>query len=394
MRLDELTQREDFWGIFVATMRQAWGEMLGSPVDISIGPHGEGQLWRVHPVLSAFFSEAPSSAVRRHMRDSFRFTSVAWRMVPQLVLGTGLATSTVLRISSRPAFRVRPSIENAGEMLIVPGNRRVRLFDFTSRVSRVHMKCGFDHDAIRAEVAIRGDGRTGPFLPIMRYAADHSWFEEAIFDGYALARCPPWLPREQIASRALSALEAWSGAATVSYLSSEEIINALLGSLSENTAATQHLQLRTDLAALAASLAESAQRLGEVERVPSHGDFQPGNVLIDRRGTQIAIVDWEFSATRAKHYDRLVFGLASRAPLGLASRMVRFVQGDGAPSLAALPKRRGWRIARCALFALEELEWRLSSCINAPFRAAPPGLVQALSELSTFADHCRRSTWR
>ncbi len=68
----------------------------------------------------------------------------------------------------------------------------------------------------------------------------------------------------------------------------------------------------------------------------SHGDFQPGNILVERATDRVLIVDWEYSEQRSYGYDFWVYDLAMRSPAGLADR-VRRHQGDGwAASLALL----------------------------------------------------------
>ena len=69
------------------------------------------------------------------------------------------------------------------------------------------LKVGFDPTALRTEIAVRGSGAQGPWVPIT--ASGLTWFEEPIFDGFALPRCPPWYSRQDLAAAALGKLDAW-----------------------------------------------------------------------------------------------------------------------------------------------------------------------------------------
>ncbi|MEQ9320465.1 MAG: phosphotransferase [Polyangiaceae bacterium] len=274
---------------------------------------------------------------------------------------------------------VIPAVEH---FVILPGNRRVRLFDFGRGTSRVHIKRGFDRGAIEAEVAVRGGGAVGPFVPITRHASDDAWFEEAIFDGYSLARCPPWFAGRRVAREAVKALEDWAEVGDA--LCAKDAAAELVGAIASMVEAMPHLAgLR--VVATSERLAERVSSSVVVERSASHGDLQPGNVLVDRKGARVVLTDWEFHGQRIAHYDRLVLGLAARSPGGLASRLARFAHNEAvSPVLSSLPDNPGWRITRCALFGLEDIQWRLLNCQNVPYETVPTGLrtlVQELDEL-------------
>lgn len=380
MRLDELADREDFWRIFGDTFSKMWAGILERPVRVSLGVRGGGQLWRVQPLLTAVFSGTPSRRARRFLRDSFCFTSVKHRMLPQLAAGAALTTPLGIRGSSRGAFRVVPAIPGPEHLLILPGNRRIRLFDFGRGMSRVHIKSGFDRGAIGAEVTVRGGGAEGPFVPITRHGADFAWFEEAIFEGYSLARCPPWFAAHRLARKAVAALDDWAEAGDT--VSAKDAATDLVDSIGSMVDSMPHLA-GLQIVHTSERLAERVSPSIHVERTASHGDLQPGNVLVGREGTRVVLTDWEFHGLRIAHYDRLVLALGARSPRGLGSRLGRFVRNEATSSLLTeLPRNSSWRITRSALFGLEDIEWRLSNCQNVPYETVPSGLCTLVQELA------------
>ena len=122
----------------------------------------------------------------------------------------------------------------------------------------------------------------------------------------------------------------------------------------------------------------------------THGDFQPGNILINGEG--VWLIDWEYAARRQIGYDALVFMLRSRRPRGLATRLNKFVaRGPDGTSLIdnlAWP-RVNWRRVNCrwlsaALFLLEELVLHLKENDNPVFFRPGPGLLTLAAELAAF----------
>lgn len=357
MRLHELRAREDIDGIVVRTLERAWSLELGRSFRVEPGAAGE-QRWRVQPLLSGYFVEGIASAPRRFLRDQFRHTPVWRRRLPQYLLGTALASRVGLRLTGPVAFSVTPAIPGAEERLVVPGNRRLRMFDFASGRSRVVLKDGFSRAAIEREVAVRGSGAVGPFIPITRSDVAEGWFEEPIFDGYALPRCPPWFSQRALGQRALELLEAWSGEATREVDArryaeglAERLRGALLGDERAPKGRVKEKTLRRldELVARATGTALLTSR--------SHGDFQPGNVLVSRDGERVLLTDWEYSGERSVDYDRLVWGLGSRTgrDLGRELRAIEKAGGSDAVALVAKPAARATVVT---LFELEELGWK------------------------------------
>ncbi len=307
--------------------------------------HGEGpgQRWLYHPLLGTICAADASSEVRRFLADFFRWTRVRWRALPQFALGTVVTRRPLLALLGRPVFVCTPPVPRASEQLIIPRARRVRLFDFATRRTRCVSLAGAADPGILAELAVRSGGE-GPFPSITAQAEDGSWYEEPLVQGYTLARPPPWTRASRVELDALRSLEQWS-AGTREERPGEQYARSLTSGLPSD---------------LAARLVRYVSRVGRVSLVRSHGDCQPGNAIIDRGTGGVVWIDWEYSALRSEHYDRLTLGLASRSPRGLERRVVRCAAGQADhPALVALPTGRVARRGTLALWLLEDLRWRL-----------------------------------
>ncbi len=363
MRISELAAREDYQAILSRTLAAAWSQQSGREVRVSFDAAAPGQRWRVQPLLSFYFTPDVAAVARRFMADGFRYASIWWRVAPQLALGTALATRAGLTLTSQPAFVVDPPIEGADHVVILPGNRRIRFFDFAAGATRVVLKDGFDDGAMRTEIDLRGGGRVGPFVPITASADDARWFQERIVEGYSLSRCPPWLPAKRLQERALRTLETW----TAGQATEADPAPYAAGLATAIAAGLDRLRQRFVVQADADLFQALADRAAGVQRLklgPTHGDCQPGNILIDRRGTTVVFTDWEFHGRRSTAYDRLVMTLRARWPDGLSQRLPADPRG--------------------ALFLLEDVLRAVESAESGPFTAAPTMLTTLLSEAAAW----------
>ncbi len=177
MRISELRQREAFDSVLCETLSRGWTEQYGHDVSVSV-TGTSGQVWRAQPLLSAVFTSDLHERGRQFLRDFFRHTRTRSRIVPQWIAGTIMTTAVGLRASSRAFLRVTPPLVDAGNLVIIPGNHRVRVFDFGHGTVRTLLKPGRDRQRIATEVQIRGQRTDGPFLPVHRWSSDHLWMEE------------------------------------------------------------------------------------------------------------------------------------------------------------------------------------------------------------------------
>ncbi len=402
MRLSELAAREDLDAILRRTLAAAWEDGAGAPARIvalspTSRPPPGAQRWVVQPTLGAYFP-APAGAgvplarrARRWLRDTLRFTPVRHRAPAQWALVEALASPWGLRATSRPAFAVSPPRPLPAHQLVVPGNQRVRLYDFARGVCQVVVKDGFDGATLTREAAARAAARAlrAPVVPVLatgQTARGLAWLTEPIVQGVSLPRLPPWVDPAPFRAEALDAIARYHEA-TLVYRSAQDAADALrarVGALRQRVAA-RFAEPLDDVARAAAALARVAARGEDLPFTAGHGDFQPGNVLVTPPPRRVVLLDWEHAGVRSRAYDALTWHLNARSPAGLAQRVEAYLGGDPAPPEArpcAEPDRptRGdrWRPARgawLALFLLEDLAFALGESLTGPYRA--PGRALA-----------------
>ena len=383
MELHEIRKQEPLEETLRATLEPGLRAMYGRPFDITLAPKADAQPWLVQPRLSAFFTKDASREVRKFMTDRFRFTPVTMRVPFQWAYGTALGSRPAIR-RSRPAFHVDPPLPGAGDVLVIPGSRRVRVFDFGSGKTRSLLKSGFRKDAIAAEVAVRSE--EGPFVPVTATDPRGDWFEEDIIPGYPLPRCPPWWDRSGIERTAIEILRDWHAThaeETDAAQYAGTLVDGARAALA--TIAEKHPQSLTapDPGRLE-ELAATAARAGTVTVTTTHGDFQPGNIHVAFDGRRPVLIDWEYTGRRSAAYDLVTYGLKVRYSAGVGARLTRWLEtGDTGP--ADPIEGAGTRTGRAhigALYVLEELERGAVEAASSNYSAPPHGFRVFCAEMA------------
>lgn len=372
--------REDYETILEATLSSGLKEFSGRAQDVQVGQCGRGQVWFLQSLFGAYHAPKPSRAVRHWLRDSFRFTSVVWRLPAQYSVGTLAALKPVLHITGRKNIWISPGIADPDSTIILPGNKRVRLLCFATRRTRTFAKSGFDSSGMQREREAREMG-PGPYPQITRCAEDGSWIEEEFVDGVSLARTPPWFGRRRAVSDLLARLRYWGGEGDEE---SAPIRAAALATKAGDLAMQVEGRLALKVPKL---LIEQLQRQAEPMRsvmvTMTHGDLQPGNVIRSPRG--LVVVDWEHIGRRMSQYDVLVWAFRSRWGANWSDRTGSFVNGSQEFPFDPMPSSASWRRGALAMFCLEELVWHLEDALSGPYRAVPDGLVACLAASTRIA---------
>jgi hypothetical protein len=374
MRIAELRDREPYDLIARRSLNRlltTWaGPELGfTPLEGLGGARGDGgQQWWVQEQLSAYVVPCAAPAVWAFLADGFRHTQVRSRRLAQYVLGTALASPVGLRCAGRPAFSLRSPIAGADHLVIVPGNRRMRLFDLASGRTRTLLKDGVDPGILRPELALRSAADAdAPFPPILDSGPD--WFDEPIVPGFALPRIRDPHVQARASHAALAQLDAWARPRAREISGQDYVEDLALRA----EAACHRLGMNDVAPALFRQLPTHC--FGRVTLAPSHGDCQAGNVVVSPSGTPTWI-DWEFTGERSRLYDRLTWALGLRFPAGLSAR----VDAERhAPSAASgLPMAPRERANAIAVALLEDLVLTLEARASIGLRGAPPGLPELL----------------
>ena len=385
MRISEINKREPLADIMQRTLENGLAKWHGSDYRVTLfdGKRLNTKLWYEQSLLNAYFVDNIADKPRRFLRDNFRYTNPSWKAPIQYIYGSMLASRYGLKFSSAPAFCITPEIPNDGHILIMPGNLRIRIFDFKRNITRLMLKDGFSPGSMLTEIQIRGKGPAGPFPSFTGWDQDGSWAEDPIQDAYSLPRCPPPVDRKKAIEDTILKLYEW-------YENSKKIIPAheyvadICGRVKEQLEKTTERFKNLDeneIQTIIANLSESARQMNHVELAMTHGDFQPGNILVDKTDLNTNIIDWEFAAERYIHYDRLVMELRTRSSVGLANRIKSYIDNGCSFCTNVFGDDNQSGRSAISLFLLEDLLWHLSDVLNGPFISVPQGFTLFVHEM-------------
>lgn len=368
MRLSEFAHREPIDAITAETLSRLWAARFDGVLSFQM--EGPGSAWRAHDLLSAYFAPDLGAPGRRYLRDGFRNTPRRSRRAAQWLLGTALASSLGLRVSSREAFHVQGDAPTT-DLLVVPGNRRLRLLDFARQRAVVATKLGYESQSLSIERTMRTERRADFMVPILESDPDAGWLEEPLLEGWPLPRAPRTHDQRASLQWAREAVAKWAQPAA-QRRDTEGYLRELLGRLTEDLrlAHDRFHALQSVPGALLAQLKAWALEDSSVELLLSHGDLQGGNLWLEADRSRVLILDWESCALRARDYDGWVQRLGTRSPLGLSHRIAQAVDDPAVPR------------SRLALFLLEDWQWFLTEALDVPGSVSPGGLATLHAELA------------
>jgi aminoglycoside phosphotransferase len=347
------------------------------------------QAWLCNPYLNAIFRPTASvtslAPVVREYQRGRRWWSGPFRRA-YLAAATRAPTATWL---TRTRIGVAPPLEHADQVVVLGGNHRLRLLDGRTRVAHVIAKAGVAPAFLRAELALREAAPDLPIPRLVRVGEGGSWFSEELVDGTPLNRLPEASRRARALGVARSALERLARR-TLAAIPMADHVGRLLSDLEDGTARARLFAERRDpVRRLGHALAAAARKSPGREWImtaQTHGDFQPGNVLVE--GETVWLIDWEYTGRRQSSFDLFTYGLAARFPAGLARRVHEAVVGEATGSLELLPGWPGveWRTLdtrrrALAIFLLEELLVRVREHASPRLHALTPGTLRFLAEL-------------
>jgi len=391
MRVAEMKAREDFDVLLMETLSQGWTQQYDTPIVVSGTSQGRDTAFRYHPFLGAYYTNRLGARGRRFLRDAIRFTPNRRRLLAQWIATDILGNKAGLRFLSQTGFWVAPPMANIDQWVVIPGNQRIRVFDFSRMKTRVFLKDGFEPATMLREIALRGSGKHGPFQSLDDFCPSGSFLEEPILDGWDLNRIPPWIKRNRLQNQARKTLLRWLER-TEEFVERRAYVDDLVVQLQ---AATEEIRERYgDVIPLAMSWIEALEEFTHVlpdslRIAQTHGDFQWGNVFYCRGEDSTVLIDWEHSGRRSFYYDLFTEALEARRFTLDSDTFVRrlrsYLKGTrlGSPidSIGG-----GKRVGLLAVFLLETLYFFMAESLSGPYKTPPEALLGVVKQWILIGD--------
>jgi hypothetical protein len=272
-----------FWGTEDVKPLIQWGNEIAG-----------GQVWRGNIYLNYFCVDGVNSDCFEVIKREFSHSSKLYRRYIQ---------SAYVRIAIRPPvrnwlsqvkFSVLPAVPNAEEVLLIGGNRRLRIIHPSDNKSYVIQKDGFSRLGFNREVVAR-KGYAASVAPRFHgIDKDGNSFSEAYFVGTPVNRFPPKIQgihRKEAIIRLVETVHKPS-LRTVSISDYLDMLSKRIDDMAPS--------LRDAIHGLNDHICESVGN-ESVGLVFSHGDFQDANILVNK--DHLHIIDWESATERSQLYD-------------------------------------------------------------------------------------------
>ena len=395
MKIATLLAREPFARIFEATLSRWLSARFGGQYGVqwrraerlaALPWRSDPHVWLVNPHLNLIVrSDAPAS-VFRQPREEFRRAIGVARRVPQALYAEVAGRRASAWALAPFQVGIDPVPPASRGWLIMGGTLRLRIVDVGARRSWVIPKLGVDPRFHRADVHARRVLAAPLAPPLVEVPEPPEWYAEALAPGLPQNRLGSADARRAAFEVAASALDTWTSARARPVALAETVE----GVLSTVARAALPPALTAGVAGAMDAIRRAAERdRPSIERGPTHGDFQPANVLCGASGTWL--IDWERSGDRCLHYDALVWHTGARQTPRWPDALDGWTRGgeEWRRWARMRPKHSGMseaeRAAVAVAFLADELWYRVEEAEAAPQADHAPAIAAVRSAASRLA---------
>lgn len=406
MKISLLLQREPFQRIFEATMERhlsattgiahcvKWQNNVGWLTRISVN---NTNCWFCNPHINAIFVNGANRNVFDQSWKNYGGGSASiWRSAKRAYIAA--ATFTYTQSMFAPyRLTIQPAIDSAANIIITGGNTRLRIFDINRREATTILKEGFAPSLVSSDLGVR---QANPWLPapqVLRILECGKAYVEPILEGDFVETINDFSARNRAFAEAIRICNQLT-VGTASQFVLADYLRGILSHVAEssyrllNHAQDTSHRISKWLSVLnASSLIDRVPEQLMVEVGQTHGDLQPGNILVDLGA--ITIIDWERTTHRMYGFDSLTLALSSRRnQSGLVTRAIMLADGQFADHSyfeSARQALRGSGLAgevegRLLLYLAEELKFHLDENTFGPIKIPTIGLSRLLDELESW----------
>ena len=338
MKLDQLLQREDFVPIFIATLTHYFRSSKQWEGDIHWGLHGNrydinlivnSRLNLIYPITLPTDQLIPLVAEYAYHINPLR------RWAQKLYIRVTLAPF-FRRFFSRTKLHITKKFNLPCEFCILPGNHSIRVVDLHLDQCVVIQKKTFSASKLANTVSARLAYPDMPGPKILDSNIADGWYIEERIVGLPADRSGS----EERIKKSLSAtknfLMKMYNDTTIfeeSFAYIDKKFKAIDVAIDSLPACYQNLDLDyiKETKSRLVKISDSVLKKNcTVQVSQTHGDLQAANLLVPTNDVtrDVYIIDWEYAGMRCCHYDWFVYGLRSRAPNGLASRVEFLLKCD------------------------------------------------------------------
>jgi hypothetical protein len=376
MTISDLQKRENFYDINNKTLEKYFFEINRLTHHVRIyGSNDTFSIYKsyffVYPKINAIVTKDNSEEVRKYIFKEFSNN-------PNLLKRFAIYLYTRLLLKSRGIFSdrcisIEPKIKGENSLLIFPGNKKIKIFNFKENYIDNIVKESFIDYCFNRELDFRLNNTKYDFvLGVERYS--NRWYREKIIDGVSLPRISD-KNKHKLFKEKVSVLLDLLQEDTKTEIKVGEHVNTLVSKIKKESRKLENksekFNFERNLEKFVMCLINMIANKKDIILLSlSHGDMQEGNVIIRRVDDKIFIVDWETWDERTIWYDKLMFNYNLRNIYKFIDNLKKYLsnyknvicEDKNDISTADLNQRKVIVI----IFILEDLLWQIKESNNFP----------------------------
>lgn len=357
MGYEDIQNREDIDGLIGKTLSEFYG------TDVSVSDRYAPGAFILNPRLNTAITCKADREIKKAVRTGHTVRRNTLLNIAMNAYITVAFSKHTLFGCKYIVFKEYP--DHAEKHLIMPGNMKVKIFDYSSGTVTNLLKAGFEPGSIKKERSVRMDPEWGFVLPLEMI--DGKGYRESLLKGCSFDRLEQDR-KGQAEKKIRSALRdiQRKGRRTEK---SDSYTQALLDRIMVLLRQVKGSEKAKKSVADFAGCIKDGVRASDVEIAFSHGDFQYGNLFITEAG-DLYVLDWETCEDRSIGYDILTFFYSFRYRRDYLGRIDAFLSDSGWQKIQeryyenAIDRRDVLRV-----YLLEDIVWLLmESCSTAEKR--------------------------
>jgi len=377
MTISDLQRRENFYEINNKTLEKYFSEINRLLHRVKICEDSptystNKSYFFIYPRINAIVTKDSSREVREYIYKEFSNN-------PSLLKRFAIYFYTRLLLKSKGKFSdkcisIEPKIKDEDSLLIFPGNKKIKIFNFQENYIDNIVKESFIDYSFNKELDFRLNNTKYDFvLGVERYS--NRWYREKIIDGVSLPRISNKNKHKLFKVNVNKLLDLLQED-TEKEIEMGEYVNTLVSKIKKESRKledkSEKFNFEKNLEKFLTYLIGKIVNKKDVILLSlSHGDMQEGNVIIRKADEKIFIVDWETWSERTIWYDKLMFNYNLRNIYRFIDNLKQYIfnckniicKDKNGIFTTDLNRRKAIAI----IFILEDLVWQIEESNNFPY---------------------------
>lgn len=356
----DFLDREDYYSILNDTLTEYFEQkIIISDKQVKFGK--EYRCFYCFPRIGYLVPKNSKKSVKRFIKRSYRITnSKSKRMLMNAYL---LCVFCLPKLFKKKYIYI-PVDSCSQDMLIEPGNKKVKLYNFSNNVIHNIRKKGFSDEWIKKEIEYRRNHHEEYILPLEE---KEYGYDERLLVGYSYPRLTK---RERntldnCVSQVVNDISKESFTKPTEEYAEELVIE--IKAKADDLLETKRCDANDILL-----LCETSIRIkslisdgNNINITFSHGDMQRGNLFWETGKDMLYVLDWETWGYRSINYDRLLLWYNFRNSTMLIENIKRVNEDKGSKLEHISVDGNGLRNV-LSIFILEDILWQLDECSILP----------------------------